>query len=91
MQDAIWEKVILHIARMTDPVKSAGKPNLSSRTLEDAVTEPALKSKLASCAQAVLSGADFCRDWRNRQLLHRDLGLALNRGPCRWNSLLGKR
>ena len=29
VQDSLWEDVLLHIARLTDPPKSAGKSNLT--------------------------------------------------------------
>ena len=28
VQDSLWENIILHLARLTDPPKSAGKNNL---------------------------------------------------------------
>jgi AbiU2 len=31
VQDSLWEGVLLHIARLTDPPKSKGKSNLSLR------------------------------------------------------------
>ncbi|OYY51379.1 MAG: hypothetical protein B7Y54_10510 [Polaromonas sp. 35-63-240] len=40
VQDFLWEGVILHIARLTDPPKSMGKPNLSVRALEEIVISP---------------------------------------------------
>jgi hypothetical protein len=80
VQDSLWEGIILHVARLTDPVKSAGKPNLSICALEDAATDSLLKGKLSPPVQAALSAADFCRDWRNRHLAHRNLDLSLKRG-----------
>lgn len=80
VQDALWEGVILHIARLTDPVRSMGKSNLSVRALEDAVTDSTLKAKVSASVSDALLASDFCRDWRNRHLAHRDLDLALNRG-----------
>ncbi len=80
MQDSLWEGVLLHVARLTDPAKSVGKLNLSICALEVAATDLSLKNKLSPCVQAALLAADFCRDWRNRHLAHRDLNLALKRG-----------
>ena len=80
VQDSLWESVILHIARLTDPAKSMGKPNLSVRALEDAVTDPGLKAQVSASVADALLASDFCRDWRNRHLAHRDLELALKRG-----------
>ncbi|OZA95809.1 MAG: hypothetical protein B7X59_11000 [Polaromonas sp. 39-63-203] len=67
VQDFLWEGVILHIARLTDPPKSMGKPNLSVRALEDAVSDPELKAKVSASVSGALLASEFCRDWRNRQ------------------------
>ncbi len=80
VQDALWEGVILHIARLTDPPKSMGKTNLSVCALEDAISDPELKAKVSSSVKDALLASEFCRDWRNRHLAHRDLDLALKRG-----------
>lgn len=80
VQDALWEGVILHIARLTDPPKSMGKTNLSVCALEDAISDPELKAKVSSLVKDALLASEFCRDWRNRHLAHRDLDLALKRG-----------
>lgn len=80
VQDFLWEGVILHIARLTDPPKSMGKPNLSVRALEDAVSDPELKAKVSASVSGALLVSEFCRDWRNRHLAHRDIDLALKTG-----------
>ncbi len=79
VQDSLWEGLILHIARLTDSPKSMGKPNLSIRSLEAAVTDSGLKARVSVAVAEALSASDFCRDWRNRHLAHRDLDLALRR------------
>ena len=48
VQDSLWEGVILHIARLTDPPKSVGKRNLSIRALEEAVTDSEVKATVES-------------------------------------------
>ncbi|WP_382326980.1 hypothetical protein ACFJGX_20955 [Hydrogenophaga sp. UC242_50] len=80
MQDTLWESVILHIARLTDPAKSMGKTNLSIRALEEATRDDVLKASVSGAVADALEASDFCRDWRNRRLAHRDLDLALKRG-----------
>ena len=37
IQDALWDNIILHISRLTDPVKSAGKDNLTFLQLPDLI------------------------------------------------------
>lgn len=76
VQDSLWENILLHIACLTDPPRSAGKDNLSVQRLPplvDAKTAETLASQIA-----IAKGkTEFCRDWRNRRIAHRDLNLAL--------------
>jgi len=80
VQDSLFEGIILHIARLTDPPKSNGKFNLTIRAIEGFVSDDALKEKVSSSIEKAMVASDFCRDWRNRHLAHRDLHLALNTG-----------
>jgi hypothetical protein len=80
VQDSLWEDVILHIARLTDPPKSAGRPNLSLQRLADAIGHEQTKATVFELMFAALSASEFCRDWRNRHIAHRDLELALEGG-----------
>lgn len=79
IQDALWEDVILHIARLTDPPKTAGKANLSVQTLAELVGDQQTKRIVTQRISAALEASEFCRDWRNRHIAHRDLRLALER------------
>lgn len=78
IQDTLWERVILHIARLTDPPQSMGKGNLSIQSLPTLVDTPAVRDRVAGLVAGAISEAAFARDWRNRRLAHRDLQLALN-------------
>jgi hypothetical protein len=81
VQDTLWEDVILHVARLTDPLRSGGKKdNLTVRALESLTPDVPLKSELSKLVAEALSASEFCRDWRNRHIAHRDIGLALQRG-----------
>lgn len=80
VQDTLWEDVILHVARLTDPPRSVGKDNLTVRALESLIPDIPLKPELAKLVTEALSASEFCRDWRNRHIAHRYLGLALQRG-----------
>ena len=77
IQHTLWEDVILQLAKLTDSPRSAGKENLSLRRLPELVSDKALHSEVVSLLDATLSACKFARPWRNRQLAHRDLGLAL--------------
>jgi hypothetical protein len=77
VQDALWEDTILHIARMTDPPKSAGKTNLSVQQLSKLVNDGTLSKELEALIDKAKAASEFCRDWRNRRLAHRELDLAI--------------
>lgn len=77
VQDTLWEDVLLHLARLTDPPKSSGKSNLSVRHLAELVGTSLIGGSVAPLAEATLVSCEFARDWRNRRLAHRDLDLAL--------------
>jgi hypothetical protein len=79
-QDSLWEDVLLHVARLTDPPKSAGKANLSLQTLAPLISQAETKAVVEARMAEALAASEFCRDWRNRHIAHRDLLLALERG-----------
>ncbi len=76
VQDALWEDALLHIARLTDPPRSAGKDNLTLTRLPELVT-PEIRPRVDAQLGAVLDLVEFARDWRRRHIAHRDLALAL--------------
>lgn len=77
VQDTLWEDLLLHIARLTDSPKSAGKSNLSFRRLPEAIEDAIVKVRVTDLIAKALKASEFCRDWRNRRIAHRDLHLAL--------------
>lgn len=79
VQDVMWEDVLLHVARLTDPPKSAGKANLTIHRLPDLVTDSVLASEVRALAESASLKCAFAREWRHRHLAHRDLDLALDR------------
>jgi len=76
IQDSLWENVLLHIARLTDPPKSSGKNNLSIQCLASLVDEE-IKETISKQITNAKEKTNFCRDWRNRHIAHRDLKLAM--------------
>jgi hypothetical protein len=80
IQDTLWEDVVLHIARLTDPPKSAGKHNLTVQSLATHIGDSATRTRVEGLVARAIEQAEFCRDWRNRHLAHLDLHLALARG-----------
>lgn len=81
VQDTLWEDTLLHIARLTDSPVSVGKANLSIRRLAALINDELTKLAVIARVDDALEASEFCRDWRNRHIAHRDLELALKRGP----------
>lgn len=80
VQDTLWEDTVLHIARLTDSPASVGRPNLSIRRLPGLIDDLPTKLDVTARVEEALEASEFCRDWRNRHIAHRDLELALKRG-----------
>jgi hypothetical protein len=80
LQDELWENSLLHLARLTDPANSPGKQtpaNLTIQALPALITDIKLKETLSKLVTEAVKQTDFCRDWRNRHIAHRDFKLAL--------------
>jgi hypothetical protein len=78
VQDALWESVLLDLTRLTDPIKTGGKSNLTIAKLPELCEEPALGSEISELTEIALKATKFARDWRNRHISHRDLMLAVD-------------
>ncbi len=78
VQDGLFELIILHIARLTDPPKSGVKRNASIQGLAPLVS-PELRTTLNDRVSSSLELCEFCRDIRNRRLAHCDLDLRINK------------
>jgi hypothetical protein len=81
MEDRLWEAILLHIARLTDPSNSMGKKgksNLTMRNFPDLIDDAGTKQTVATLVAEAVKTSEFCRDWRNWQIAHRDLNLALD-------------
>jgi len=80
VQDSLWEETILYIARLTDPPRTAGRDNLTIQRLPELIDEPELKTGVSELIESSREATEFCRDWRNRRIAHRDLDLAIESG-----------
>ncbi len=80
IQDTLWEETLMHIARLTDPPETGKKENLSVQRLLLLEPNEVLKQALEEKINAAKNQSEFCRDWRNRHIAHRDLHLALEIG-----------
>jgi hypothetical protein len=73
VQDELWDGVLLRIAKLTDPPKSAGVANLTVRALPTLVTDLALSQQVAGLVDACILKAEFAREHRNKRIAHSDL------------------
>jgi hypothetical protein len=80
VQDSLFEDVLLHAARLTDSPKTRGKPNLTIRRLPAAIADLIVRETAAIAVDEAVCATDFCKDWRNRHIAHRDLDLAYGTG-----------
>jgi hypothetical protein len=81
IQDVLWEDSLLHISRLTDQATMGRNKNLSVQALPALINEPDLKEEVEGLVETAVKKAAFARDWRNRRIAHRDLGLALAESP----------
>ena len=79
LQLTLWENIILNIARLVDSRKSVGKENLTLQWLPSHLTVPIKQSELQTLVNAAIEAASFAKDWRHRNIAHRDLSLAMKR------------
>jgi hypothetical protein len=79
VQDTLWDDVLLHIARVTDSSQTMSKANLSIRRFPGEINHGPTKIRVQALVDEALTASEFCRDWRNRHIAHKDLNLALDR------------
>jgi HEPN superfamily AbiU2-like protein len=72
LQSTLWDDVLLHLCRLTDPEKSAGKPNLTLRRLPALISNPSLRKNVEDLLKQAKEKTAFAREWRNRRLAHRE-------------------
>lgn len=77
IQDALFEDVILHLARLTDPPQSMRKDNLTLCRLPTLISHTQLRAGVTDLVKTAQAACESVREWRNRRLAHRDLSLAL--------------
>lgn len=77
IEETLWQDVVLNISRMTAPIKSRGKPNLTIRILPGLVN-PKDEQIMNSIVEDACNHAAPFNDWRNRWIAHRNLDHVLN-------------
>lgn len=77
VQEVMWENVLMHISRLTDPAVQGKHNNLTLLKLPEAVTDPSLAKKLSEQTALAKSKAEFAKMRRNKIHAHQELSLAL--------------
>jgi hypothetical protein len=80
VEDSLWEDVLLHISRLTDPPGQGATAKLTIRRCEALVDDPRTAQTVKEAVEKAIELSSFCRDWRNRHIAHRNLNLALKVG-----------
>jgi hypothetical protein len=77
IEDSLWNDALLHVCRLTDRPKVAGRQTLTIQRLPLLVDAP-FRPEVEKLGDVALEKCKFARDWRNRRIGHRDLRLALD-------------
>ncbi len=72
VQHILWDDLILRITRLTDPIETARKANLTVRRLPG-FCENELRSEVDSLVKTAVQDAEFAHQWRNKHISHTDL------------------
>ena len=73
LQRMMWEDVLLHLCRITDPPKSGRHDHLTIMRSPDEIPDLALRAEVQQLVDDAKEKTRFARDWRNRYLAHLEL------------------
>jgi enoyl reductase-like protein len=74
LQRMMWEDLLLHLCRLTDPPKTRKYNNLTLARLPISIPSPGdLLDQVEKLVKDATQKTQFARDWRNRRLAHREL------------------
>lgn len=85
LQQQMWDDVLMHIARLTDPPATGKRQNLTLKNLPHLVDSAKLTTKITSLLRELDKETDFCREWRNKKIAHNDLEIALEEAKLHQN------
>ena len=77
VQRTLWYDTLLGLTLLTAPVKTMNKDNLTIRRLPALVADSKLQAEVEDLITKAVGATEFATDWRNREIAHRDLALAL--------------
>jgi len=78
VHEVLWDNILLHIARLTDPPTQGKFENSTLLCLPETVSDRGLADELRRLVQTALGRSQFAREWRNKRLAHQDLALAID-------------
>lgn len=73
VQDHFFRGIILGICRLTDPLKSMGKKNLTIQMLPKLITDDELAAELRLLVDRAVTLSSFAKERRNKVITHNDL------------------
>jgi len=81
IQDLILHDIILGIARLTDPLKSSGRENLSFDSILTEINDLPVRTEVSEIILKIKAKTEAIRVWRNKKLAHNDLAKAIGENP----------
>jgi len=75
VQRHFFETVLLAVCRLSDPIKTGSKTNLTVLLFREFMDTDERRAKIDSLLEKVKGTTEFARDWRNRRISHNDLDL----------------
>jgi len=79
VEQMMWDQVILSVTHFTDKPAAGDQARLTLLELPRAISDKGLCGSVWRGIKKAEEKAEFCRDWRNRHVAHRNLDLALER------------
>ena len=77
LQGTLFSEVVLQLCRLTDSPRSAGRTNLTIRSLPPLVGDERLREEIQDLVDTAVKSSEFARARRHKQLAHLDLESAL--------------
>ena len=73
IQQILWDDLILHVARLTDPCGTKDRGNLTIQRIPGFCEDPELRGEIQGRVNDAVGATRFVRDWRNKRIGHTDL------------------
>ncbi|OGU56056.1 MAG: hypothetical protein A2X64_05175 [Ignavibacteria bacterium GWF2_33_9] len=73
-----WKELILTVTRITDPEKTGPFVNASLYLFISKMKDEPFKEECKKELEFVNASSEFCRDWRNKWIAHKDYNITTN-------------